>query len=120
MLTSSDKQPWKGFGSSWNKTVKRAGLGPWGLHFHDLRGTAATNLHKAELTTREMADIMGWSPDEVERIVERCVNFEEIMQDRVRRIDQARRRTKMQNWLQNFPGRFSQVLERAKGPLAPA
>ena len=97
VLTNSDKQPWKGFGSSWDKTVKRAGLDGRGLHFHDLRGTAATNFYKADLATREIADIMGWSPDKVERIIERYVNFEEVMRDRVRRIDEARGRTKMQN-----------------------
>jgi hypothetical protein len=66
-------------------------------HFHDLRGRAATNFCNADLTTREIADIMGWSPDKVERIVERYVNYEDVMRDRICRIDEARGRTKMQN-----------------------
>lgn len=40
ILTNTDGRPWRsGFGSSWNKALKKSGLK---LHFHDLRGTAAT------------------------------------------------------------------------------
>lgn len=36
-------------------------------HLHDLRGTFATKLimHGAGLTDQEVADIMGWSPQQV-------------------------------------------------------
>ena len=81
--------PWRGFGSSWDKTVKKAGLSDQKPHFHDLRGTAATNFYKAaDLTTREIAEIMGWSPEKVERIIDRYVKRDEIMRDRIRRLDQ--------------------------------
>lgn len=44
--------------------------GEWGnKHLHDARGTSAAKLMiHAELTDHEIADIMGWSPDEVTRI----------------------------------------------------
>ena len=48
VLTNTDGDPWKsGFGSSWALAVGRAGLAKRGLHFHDLRGTAATNFYVA-------------------------------------------------------------------------
>jgi len=97
VLTNSDGLPWKGFGSSWDKSIKRAGLADRGLHFHDLRGTAATNFYKYGLTSREIADTMGWSPDKVDRIIQRYVSYEEVQRDRIRRIDEGRGRTKMQN-----------------------
>ena len=97
ILTSSDKQPWKGFGSSWDKTMKRAGLGSSGLHFHDLRGTAATMFFKALRKPEFVAEIMGWSPNKVDRIIARYVYYEEVSRDTVCQIDEARRRTKMQN-----------------------
>jgi Phage integrase family. len=97
VLTNSDGLPWKGFGSSWDKAMKRAGLGAKGLHFHDLRGTAATNFYKYGFTSREIADTMGWSHDKVDRIIQRYVSYEEVQRDRIRRIDEGRRRTKMQN-----------------------
>jgi integrase len=78
-------------------SLQEAQLAARGLHFHDLRGTAATNFYKADLKPREIADIMGWSPDKVERIIERYVSFGEVTRDLVRRIDEARGRTKMQN-----------------------
>jgi len=59
------------------------------LHFHDLRGTAATNYFRVGFTTRETAEIMGWSEDRVERLVDRYVKRDEILADRVRRFEQV-------------------------------
>jgi integrase len=44
ILTNSGGRPWSrdGFGSSFNKAKIKAGLAESNLHFHDLRGTAAT------------------------------------------------------------------------------
>lgn len=89
ILTSTDKRPWKtGFGSSWGKAVKAAGIDK---HFHDLRGTAATRLYAADLTIREIAGILAWSEDKVEGIIDRYVKRDEIMRDRIRRIENATR-----------------------------
>jgi transposase len=43
------------------------------LHFHDLRGTAATRFYVAGLSTRVIAKILAWSEDQVERIIRRYV-----------------------------------------------
>jgi integrase len=37
-------------------------------HIHDLRGTFCTELLKAGLTDEQVADVMGWSPDQVRGI----------------------------------------------------
>ena len=107
VLTNSRGMPWRVFGTSWNKTLKNAGLEARGLHFHDLRGTAATRFYKAGTTTRVIAEMMGWSPEKVERMIDRYVKRDEIMLDEIRRLKRIEGGTKMQNWLQNFRGRFS-------------
>ncbi|WP_412878725.1 tyrosine-type recombinase/integrase [Brevundimonas phoenicis] len=50
------------------------------LHFHDLRGTAATRFYRAELTPREIADVMGWCEVRVERLIDRYVKRDEPIQ----------------------------------------
>jgi integrase len=91
VLTSSKKRPWTedGFGSSWWKTVQDAALGDAGLRFHDFRGTAATNFFRAGFTYREIAETLGWSEERVERLIERYVKRDEIIKDRIRRLDKA-------------------------------
>jgi integrase len=87
VLTNSEGHPWKGFGSSWNKAMRTSGLTERGLHFHDLRGTAATNLFRAGFTIREIAETMAWSEDKVERLIDRYVKRDEILKDRIRRLE---------------------------------
>jgi integrase len=91
VLTSSDKRPWTGdgLGSSWWKLIQESGLKDKGLRFHDFRGTAATRLYRAQLPLREIAEILGWSEDRVEKIINRYVKLDEILKDRIRRIEQA-------------------------------
>ena len=43
------------------------------LHFHDLRGTAATKFYIAGLPIRVIAEILARSEDQVERIIRRYV-----------------------------------------------
>jgi hypothetical protein len=62
--------------------------------FHDLRGTAATKLFRADLNLREIAEIMGWSEERVGRLIDRYVKRDEILRNRIRRIEKAERRTK--------------------------
>lgn len=89
VLTNSDGLPWRGFSSSWNAALEKAGLADANLHFHDLRGTAATNLYRADLSIREIAQIMGWEEDRVERLIDRYVKRDEILRDRIRRMERA-------------------------------
>jgi integrase len=43
------------------------------LHFHDLRGTAATRFYIAGLSNRVVAEILAWSEEQGERIIRRYV-----------------------------------------------
>lgn len=76
ILTNSRHRPWTvdGFGSSFNKAKADAGLNHRDLHFHDLRGTAATRFYLAKLSERVIAEIMGWEEDHVARIIRRYVD----------------------------------------------
>lgn len=75
ILTSSKGRPWTkdGFGSSFSKAKAAAGMADADLHFHDLRGTAATRFYTAELPERVIAEMMGWQEEHVARIVRRYV-----------------------------------------------
>jgi Phage integrase family len=70
---ASRRRPWTvdGFGSSFNKAKIDAGLAESDLHFHDLRGTAATRFYTAGLPERVIAEIMGWEEEHVARIIRR-------------------------------------------------
>jgi integrase len=76
ILTNSERRPWTrdGFGSSFNKAKIAAGLADRDLHFHDLRGTAATRFYTAGIPERVIAEIMGWNEDRVARIMRRYVD----------------------------------------------
>lgn len=76
VLTNSRARPWtrNGFGSSFNKAKVAAGLADCDLHFHDLRGTAATRFYNAGLSERVIAEIMGWEEEHVARIIRRYVD----------------------------------------------
>ena len=76
ILTNSKGRPWTrdGFGSSFNKAKIAAGLADRDLHFHDMRGTAATRFYLAELKPRAIAEIMGWEEEHVEKIIRRYVD----------------------------------------------
>jgi integrase len=75
VLTTSRGTPWTASGLS--TAVQRAkAAAPWeakDLHFHDLRGTAATKFYVAGLSVRVIAEIMGWEEEAVEKIIRRYV-----------------------------------------------
>jgi integrase len=95
ILTSSKRRPWTadGFGSSFNMAKKHAGLGDKDLHFHDLRGTAATKFYVAGLAVRVIAEMLAWNEDQVERIIRRYVGRAAATKEIVRQLNEARKRT---------------------------
>ncbi|WP_201463676.1 tyrosine-type recombinase/integrase [Brevundimonas aurantiaca] len=94
VLNNSDGLPWKsGFGSSWNKALIAAGLQGEDLHYHDFRGTAATRMHLAGWTNREIAEALAWDEDSVDRIIRRYVQRDALLRDMIRRMDRNDRRT---------------------------
>jgi integrase len=63
------------------------------LHFHDLRGTAATKFYIAGLPTRVIAEILAWSEEQVERIIRRYVARAAATKAAIRQLNEARKRT---------------------------
>jgi len=91
VLVNTRGLPWKsGFGSSLNADLKAAGIDK---HLHDTRGTAATAMYVGGLTIREIAEMFTWSEDYVERLINIYVKKDELLRDRIRRLDEAERRT---------------------------
>jgi integrase len=87
VLVNTKGRPWRtGFGSSWAEACSNAGIDE--LHFHDLRGTAATRFYRCGLTIREIAEIMTWAEDYVEALINRYVKKDELLRDRIRRMDE--------------------------------
>ena len=74
VLTNSKGRPWTGdgFGTMFSSAKLSAGIGD--LHFHDLRGTAATRFYVAGLSERVIAEILGWSEANVAAIIRKYVD----------------------------------------------
>lgn len=92
ILTNSRHRPWTrdGFGSSFNKAKIAAAMADSNLHFHDLRGTAATKFYVAGLQERVIAEIMGWEEDHVARIIRRYVGRTVATKAIIRQLNERR------------------------------
>ena len=64
------------------------------LHFHDLRGTAATKFYIAGLSIRVIAEILAWSEEQVERIIRRYVGRSAATKAAIQQLNEARWGTK--------------------------
>ncbi len=91
VLTNSRCQPWKkdGFGTAINRAKIAAGIHDRNLHFHDLRGTAATRFYIAGLSERVIAEIMGWEEDYVSKIIRRYVGRSAATKAIIRQLNQS-------------------------------
>ncbi|MBN9256935.1 MULTISPECIES: site-specific integrase [unclassified Mesorhizobium] len=91
VLTGSRKRPWtvNGLASSFSDAKKIAWPKGDNLHFHDLRGTAATKFYVAGMTEREIAEIMAWEEDQVARIIRRYVSRGAAIKERIRKLNGA-------------------------------
>lgn len=101
VLVNTEGEPWKtGFGSSWGRACKASGVGK---HFHDLRGTAATRFFLGGLSEREIAQIMTWAEDDVRVLLDRYVKKDELLKDRIRRMDKNAKKTPTAKPVKNGP-----------------
>jgi integrase len=91
ILTNSKNRPWSGFGASYTKAKAKAWPGGIDLHFHDLRGTAATKFYLAGMSEREIGEIMGWEEESVRKIIRRYVDRQAAIKDRIRKLNEARK-----------------------------
>ncbi len=95
ILTNTRRRPWKrnGFGTAFNRAKIIAGMSERDLHFHDLRGTAATKFYIAGLSERVIAEIMGWDEEYVAKVIRRYVGRAAATKEIIRQINQAKKRT---------------------------
>ncbi len=92
ILTNSRHRPWKqtGFGTAFNRAKIKAEMHAADLHFHDLRGTAATKFYLADLSRREIAEILAWSEEQVDRIIRRYVGRSAATKALIRRLNKSK------------------------------
>jgi integrase len=95
VLTTSRRKPWTASGLS--TAVQRAkAAAKWDerdLHFHDLRGTAATKFYVAGLSGRVIAEVMGWEEETVAKIIRRYVGRSAATRAAIAHLNEAKRRT---------------------------
>lgn len=89
ILTNSFGKPWHkdGLGSRFVEAKNKAWKDGTELNFHDLRGTAATKFYLAGFSTREIAEMMGWEEDSVEKIIRRYVTRTAAIEEKIRRLN---------------------------------
>lgn len=90
VLTNEKGRPWiDGVNGTSFRNAREAALPETELHFHDLRGTAATRFHAAGLNHREIADIMGWEEAQVDRIIRRYVGQSAVAQAIIKKLNKG-------------------------------
>jgi integrase len=103
VLTSARHCPWTASGLS--TAVQRAkAAAKWedrDLHFHDLRGTAATKFYVAGLRVRVIAEIMGWEEEHIEKIIRRYVGRTAAIRATIDQLNRSKGEQMLQNRLQN-------------------
>lgn len=85
VLTNTLGLPWAPGGLSQAVSTAREALSIT-KHLHDARGTFCTRLRLAKLTAPEIADVVGWSEERVERLLAIYVDRDRIVLELARRI----------------------------------
>jgi integrase len=95
VLTNARGRPWttNGIQTAIKRAKARAGMSNTNLHFHDLRGTAATKFYVAGLSLRVIAEILAWDEDHVEKIVRRYVGRWAATREVIRLLSRTPART---------------------------
>lgn len=94
VLTNTRCKPWttNGFGTSFDDAKIAARMKDMDLHFHDLRGTAATKFYVAGIPIRAIAEIIAWDEESVEKIIRRYVNRAAATRALIEQLNDARRK----------------------------
>jgi integrase len=93
ILTKTNGRPWGDLSSAFVRAKTAAGMDDRDLHFHDLRGTAATKFYIAGLSERVIAEIMSWSEEHVAKIIRRYVGRSAATRAVIAQLNAARQRT---------------------------
>jgi integrase len=90
VLTSRRARPWttKGLGNAFTLAKNKCGFAD--LHFHDLRGTAATRFYTAGLRENVVAEIMGWEEAHVSKIIRRYVDRSTVIKAAIAELNKPR------------------------------
>ena len=87
ILTNSKGRPWSNGGFGWTFDTAKTAANIGDLHFHDLRGTAATRFYVAGLPERVIAEIMGWEEQSVATIIRKYVDRSAATKAVIRLLD---------------------------------
>lgn len=95
VLTGKNKRPLADGpnGSCFRKARAKAFPDGTELHFHDLRGTAATKFYEAKLEPAEIAEILAWDEGSVDRIIRRYVGQSARLATIIAKLNQTERGT---------------------------
>ena len=94
ILSNTRGRPWSPNGLEHQVVDAKAAAGVE-KHLHDARGTFGTRLRQAGLAASEIADVLGWSEDRVERLLATYVDQETIVMALARRIEQNEKHPKV-------------------------
>ena len=83
-----------GFDVSFNIDKKKAWPDGTRLHFHDLRGTAATKFYLAGLSERDIGETLGWKETQVSAIIRKYVDRTASLKDRIAKLDAVKQSVK--------------------------
>jgi integrase len=101
VLLNSRKQPWTGDGLT-HLIVDASKVAKVEKTLHDARGTFATRLRLAGLDRDQIADIMGWKKDRVDRILTRYVDQATVITAMVQKLRENEKKTKTPKRLPNM------------------
>lgn len=95
ILTSTRRKPWtaSGLSTAVQRVKAHARWEDRDLHFHDLRGTAATKFYIGGVSVRVIAEVMAWEEETVEKIIRRYVGRQAATKALIAQINEARKRT---------------------------
>lgn len=93
VLTSTKRKPWRqdGFNTMFWRAKQRTDMLERDLHFHDLRGTAATKFYIAGLSIRVISEIMAWEEETVEKIIRRYVGRNSATKEAIRSLNASKK-----------------------------
>lgn len=89
VLLNSRGKPWSGDGLE-NRVIKAKKAAGVSKRLHDARGTFATRLRHAGLTRDEIAAVMGWEVDRVERLLARYVDQNAFVRSIAERLNRPK------------------------------
>lgn len=85
VLTNTRGRPWSASGLE-GAVIDTKALAKVDKHLHDARGTFATRLRMAGLKASEIADILGWEEERVERLLRTYVDQDAVVLALAKRI----------------------------------